>query len=47
MTFPIPAMLLALQLATPAADGVPQFNTEPTCRGAGTASNAVSGATEV
>jgi len=47
MTFPIPAMLLAVQLATPAADGVPQFNTEPTCRGAGTASNAVSGAKEV
>ena len=47
MIFPIPAMLLAIQIATPVADGVPQFNTEPTCRGAGTASNAVSGAKEV
>jgi hypothetical protein len=46
MTFPIPAMLLAIQIATPVADGVPQFNTEPTCRGAGSASNTISGAKE-
>jgi len=46
MIFPIPAMILAIQIATPVADGVPQFNTEPTCRGAGTASTAISGAKE-
>ena len=33
----IPALILAAQLATPVADRSPQFNTEPTCRGAATA----------
>ena len=38
----IPALILAAQLATPVADrGTPQFNTEPTCRGAATASSAI------
>jgi hypothetical protein len=38
---PIPAMLLAAQLATPVAERVPQFNIEPTCQGAATASQAI------
>jgi hypothetical protein len=38
---PVPAMMLAAQLAMPVADRVPQFNTEPTCRGAATASQAI------
>ena len=37
----IPALILAAQLATPVADRAPQFNTEPTCRGAATASTAI------
>ncbi len=37
----IPALILAAQLATPVADRSPQFNTEPTCRGAATASSAI------
>jgi hypothetical protein len=41
MTIPLPAMLLAAQIALPVADRVPQFNVEPTCRGAATASAAI------
>jgi hypothetical protein len=37
----IPALILTAQLATPVADRAPQFNTEPTCRGAATASTAI------
>ena len=38
---PVPAMILVAQIAMPVADRVPQFNTEPTCRGAATASTAI------
>jgi hypothetical protein len=38
---PVPAMILAAQLATPVAERVPQFNIEPTCQGAATASTAI------
>lgn len=38
---PVPALILAAQLATPVADRVPQFNIEPTCQGAATASPAI------
>ena len=41
MFFPIPAMILAAQFAMPVADRTPQFNIEPTCRGAATASAAI------
>jgi hypothetical protein len=36
----IPAIMLASQLALPVADRAPQFNIEPTCRGADSASPA-------
>jgi hypothetical protein len=40
--FPIPTLILAAQLAIPVAErGAPTFNTEPTCRGAATASSAI------
>ncbi len=38
---PVPALILAAQLATPVAERVPQFNIEPTCQGAATASAAI------
>lgn len=38
---PVPALILAAQLATPVADRVPQFNIEPTCQGAASASAAI------
>jgi hypothetical protein len=38
---PVPAMILAAQIAMPVADRVPQFNLEPTCKGAATASAAI------
>lgn len=38
---PVPAMILAAQLAMPVADRVPHFNIEPTCKGAATASAAI------
>ena len=38
---PVPAMILAAQIAMPVADRVPQFNLEPTCQGAATASAAI------
>jgi hypothetical protein len=38
---PVPAMILAAQIAMPVADRVPQFNLEPTCKGAATASMAI------
>ena len=41
MTIPLPALMLAAQIAMPVADRVPQFNVEPTCRGAATASAAI------
>ena len=38
---PVPAMILVAQIAMPVADRVPQFNLEPTCKGAATASAAI------
>ena len=38
---PVPAMILVAQIAMPVADRVPQFNLEPTCKGAATASTAI------
>ena len=38
---PVPAMILVAQIAMPVADRVPQFNLEPTCKGAATASVAI------
>ena len=38
---PVPAMILVAQIAIPVADRVPQFNLEPTCKGAATASAAI------
>jgi hypothetical protein len=37
----VPALILAAQLATPVAERAPQFNVEPTCKGAATASAAI------
>jgi hypothetical protein len=47
MIIPIPAMILAAQLAIPVADGPPQFNLEPTCRGATTGSATIRGDKEI
>jgi len=49
MIHSIPVLILAAQLATPVAErgGAPSFNTEPTCRGAATASNAIKSSLDV
>jgi hypothetical protein len=41
MTIPIPALVLAAQIAMPVAERAPQLNVEPTCNGAATASAAI------
>lgn len=47
MIIPVPAMILAAQIAMPVADRTPQFNLEPTCRGAAIASPAIRSSKEL